>query len=99
MATPFEIADSDLSSLKEKVVIVTGGSSGIGLATVQLLLSLGANVVIGDRNPAPEDLLSSSKDVTYVSLDVTDWKSVSALFKKTIELHGGVDHVFANAGE
>ncbi|KAK5173626.1 uncharacterized protein LTR77_002307 [Saxophila tyrrhenica] len=90
----FSIQDSDLTSLKDKVVLITGGSSGIGLAAVKICVSLRAKVVVGDVNECPE----KSDAVTFQKVDVTDWKQQSALFKKAIEVHGAVDHCFANAG-
>jgi NAD(P)-dependent dehydrogenase (short-subunit alcohol dehydrogenase family) len=50
MAT-LNISPSDLSFLANKVVIITGGGSGIGLATAQLFADHGAHVVIADLNP------------------------------------------------
>lgn len=72
-----------------------GGSSGIGLATVQLLLSLGASVVNGDV-AAPAETPAGS--YTFVQTDVANWAQLNALFRKTKETYGRVDHVFANAG-
>lgn len=90
----FTIKDEDLVGVKGKVVVLTGGSSGIGLATVNLLLSLGASVVSGDLNDPPETL----PGLTFRKTNVTHWTELTALFKKAIEVHGHIDYVFANAG-
>ncbi|KAI0104241.1 putative 15-hydroxyprostaglandin dehydrogenase [Nemania sp. FL0031] len=94
------ITDDCLAGLKGKIVIVTGSSSGIGLATVQLLLSLGASVVGADVHPPVEGTESTpaSPQFTFHKASVTEWSDLVAVFKKTTELHGRVDHVFANAG-
>ncbi|KAJ4361421.1 hypothetical protein N0V95_001934 [Ascochyta clinopodiicola] len=91
----FQITDSDLSRSKfeGKVAIITGGSSGIGLATVELLGSLGATVVSADIQPPPK-----TGPFVFVQTDVSQWSSLTALFKSAIAAHGRIDFVFANAG-
>ncbi|KAK1526693.1 short-chain dehydrogenase [Colletotrichum paranaense] len=91
----FLIEDKDLVGLKGKVAIVTGGSSGIGLAAVNTLLSQGASVINADIQPPAEQPENS---YTFVKADVTVWAEQIALFKKAEEIYGRIDHVFANAG-
>lgn len=62
---------------------------------MQLLSSLGASVVNGDIAPPAA---SADKNVTFIKTDVSKWADLLALFKKTKEIHGRIDHVFANAG-
>ncbi|UQC90666.1 short-chain dehydrogenase [Colletotrichum lupini] len=91
----FLIEDKDLVGLKGKVAIVTGGSSGIGLAAVNTLLSQGASVINADIQPPAEQPENS---YTFVKTDVTVWAEQIALFKKAKDIYGRIDHVFANAG-
>ncbi|KAF2713368.1 NAD(P)-binding protein [Pleomassaria siparia CBS 279.74] len=91
----FTISDSDFADIKDKVVIVTGASSGIGLATVKRLLTHGAKVYAADLNPPPEPEASR---VSFLKVDVTSWAQQLALFKAAFAECRRVDHVFANAG-
>ncbi|EOD43767.1 putative short-chain dehydrogenase reductase sdr protein [Neofusicoccum parvum UCRNP2] len=96
--TDIILQDQDFRDLKDKVVLITGGCSGIGLATGLLAEENGAKVVVGDINPLPADVKIEGRNVTYLPLDVTSWDSQTSFFKKANELHGRIDHVFANAG-
>ncbi|TGJ81273.1 hypothetical protein E0Z10_g7496 [Xylaria hypoxylon] len=93
----FAITDDSLASLKDKVVIITGCSKGIGLSTAQLLLSLGASVVGADLHEPAEGTVSSTQFVFH-NANVAKWQDLVGVFKKAMELHDRVDHVFANAG-
>ncbi|KAI0157687.1 short chain dehydrogenase, partial [Xylariaceae sp. FL1272] len=91
----FDISTADLVPLKGKVVVVTGSTSGIGLATVELLLELGASVVGGDTEEPGE---SKRERFAFVQTDVSKWGDLVKLFKEAMRRFGGVDHVHANAG-
>lgn len=89
--------------VKGKVILVTGGGSGIGRALVLNLLSRGASVATIDINQAGMDetvqLAGEAKDrlSTYV-VDITNLADVEALPEKVIAKHGVIDGVINNAG-
>lgn len=86
--------------LADKVAVVTGGTSGIGLATVERFASEGAKVVIADI----QDELGASiadrlgEDVTYLRTDVTDEAAIEAVVAHAVERFGRLDVMFNNAG-
>jgi NAD(P)-dependent dehydrogenase (short-subunit alcohol dehydrogenase family) len=88
--------------LDGKVAVITGGCSGIGLATVQRFTEEGAKVVIGDIDDARgHELvgqLGGESVATYVHVDVTDKEQVDALFQTAKDTYGSVDVAFNNAG-
>ena len=88
--------------IQGKVAVVTGGCSGIGLATVQRFVEEGAKVVIGDiaeqRGHELVGQLGGTDLATYVQVDVTDKEQVDALFKTAKDTYGSVDIAFNNAG-
>jgi NAD(P)-dependent dehydrogenase (short-subunit alcohol dehydrogenase family) len=84
--------------LDGKVAVVTGGCSGIGLATVRRFLEEGAKVVVGDLDDARGAELSDELGLTYVHVDVTSKDEVDALFKTAKDTYGSVDIAFNNAG-
>ncbi|KAM5504024.1 hypothetical protein McanMca71_003653 [Microsporum canis] len=97
MPSPIDITEESLTGLADKVVVISGGSAGIGFSTAKLLLNKGAKVVIGDINEPPKDILDDSS-VIYQKTDVTSWKDLCALFRQAKNKHGRIDHVFCNAG-
>jgi NAD(P)-dependent dehydrogenase (short-subunit alcohol dehydrogenase family) len=84
--------------LDGKVAVVTGGCSGIGLATVRRFLEEGAQVVVGDVDDARGAQLAEEAGLTYVHVDVTDKEQVDALFATAKDTYGSVDVAFNNAG-
>jgi len=88
-------------SLKGKVAVVTGASSGIGEATVLALAARGASVVAAARSVDKlEDLArrSASYGVLVAEADVADRESVEAMVELTVEKLGRVDVLVNNAG-
>ncbi len=84
--------------LDGKVAVVTGGCSGIGLATVKRFLEEGAKVVVGDVDDAHGSELAAELGFTYVHVDVTSKDEVDALFQTAKDTYGSVDIAFNNAG-
>ncbi len=84
--------------LEGKVAVVTGGCSGIGLATVRRFAQEGARVVIGDLDDESGEAIASEVGGAYVHCDVTDADQVEALFATAKERFGSVDVAFNNAG-
>jgi len=88
--------------IQDRVAVVTGGCSGIGLATVQRFVAEGAKVVIGDiddeRGKALADELGGAEVASYVHVDVTSKEEVDALFATAKDVYGSIDIAFNNAG-
>ncbi|HEY8914640.1 3-oxoacyl-ACP reductase [Lacisediminihabitans sp.] len=84
--------------LAGKVAVVTGGASGIGLATARRFAAEGATVVIGDFNPETGAAAAGEVDGLFVQVDVTDEQQVDRLFAIANETYGSVDIAFNNAG-
>jgi NAD(P)-dependent dehydrogenase (short-subunit alcohol dehydrogenase family) len=93
------IAKIDLTQrLAGKVAVVTGGASGIGLATARRFAAEGAIVVIADFNPVSGAAAAAEVEGLFVQVDVTDEAQVNALFATANETYGSVDIAFNNAG-
>ncbi len=84
--------------IEGKVAVVTGGCSGIGLATVRRFAEEGAKVVIADLSDALGEQVAAEVGGTYVHCDVADKADVDALFRTAFDTYGRIDIAFNNAG-
>ncbi|HEX7199327.1 MAG TPA: SDR family NAD(P)-dependent oxidoreductase, partial [Dongiaceae bacterium] len=83
-------------SLKSKIAIVTGGGSGIGLATARRFAAAGAKVVIANRSDA--GALAEGFGAAYLPVDVAEESQVKALVAEVIRRHGRIDILVNSAG-
>jgi len=89
--------------IKDKVVIITGASSGIGQATAKLLAGKGAKVVLGARRTEKlativGEIEDAGGQAAYAELDVTRPADNDAIVKLAIDTYGRLDVIFLNAG-
>lgn len=92
-----------MTDLKGKTAIVTGGASGIGLATAKAFAERHVNVVIADYNEtagneAAELLKRIGAESVFIKTDVSDEASVENLVTKTVSEYGQLDIMVNNAG-
>lgn len=92
---------------KDKVIIVTGASSGIGLASVNRFMELGANVVLAARSidklekiveEFGQRLTSKGQQLLCIKTDVTKEEDCKNLIEKTVEYFGKIDILVNDAG-
>ncbi len=91
--------------LAGKVAIITGGASGIGLATVQKFVREGAKVVVADMNLEGAEKVVAELEadghpgaVVAAKVDVSDYAQVEATVQRAVEVFGKLDVIFNNAG-
>lgn len=85
---------------KDKVVVISGGNSGIGLASAKAFAEQGAQVIITGRNP---DTLKSARDeiggdAVAIRMEASDLAQIDALMATVRERYGRIDVLFVNAG-
>ncbi len=92
-----------MGRLDNKVVVITGGNSGVGAATAKLVAKEGAKVVISARRVAPleavaEEIRAAGGDVLAVATDISKPEDAKNLIAKAVEAYGRVDVMVNNAG-
>jgi NAD(P)-dependent dehydrogenase (short-subunit alcohol dehydrogenase family) len=87
-----------MERLKDRVAVVTGAGSGIGLATVRRFAAEGAKVVAVDINEAAGKAAAAVAGGLFLAADVASEEQVSRLFDQVTEQLGGIDIAFNNAG-
>jgi NAD(P)-dependent dehydrogenase (short-subunit alcohol dehydrogenase family) len=92
------MGDSWCRRLEGRVAVITGGGSGIGLASARRLADEGAHVVIGDMDETSGQAAAAEVDGMFVRVDVTDADAVEAMFAAARDRYGSVDIAFNNAG-
>ncbi len=94
MAVPLATA-LDLSG---RVVLVTGGTKGVGRGITERFLEAGADVVITARNEPEAPIEAGGRQATFVAADVRDLDQIDALVGATVTAHGRLDVLVNNAG-
>ncbi|WP_277631246.1 SDR family NAD(P)-dependent oxidoreductase [Atopococcus tabaci] len=89
--------------LKDKVTVVTGAASGIGLATAAAFAEKGAKVVLSDYDnekgeARTNELKEKGHDVLFIKTDVSKEQEVKELIEKTVDQFGRIDVIVNNAG-
>ncbi|MEU5877682.1 3-oxoacyl-ACP reductase [Spirillospora sp. NPDC047279] len=87
-----------MQRLQDRVAVVTGGASGIGLATARRFAAEGARVVVADLDEPAGKAAAEAVGGLFVKADVTSEDEVKALYRAAHEAYGRVDIAFNNAG-
>jgi NAD(P)-dependent dehydrogenase (short-subunit alcohol dehydrogenase family) len=89
-----------MDKLKDKVAVVTGGNSGIGLATAKEFAAQGAKVVISGRDSRTLEIAAAEigRGALAVRADVAKLEEIDELFARVKAKHGRIDVLFVNAG-
>ena len=87
-----------MERLQDRIAVITGAGSGIGLATARRFAAEGAKVIAVDISEEAGKAVAAEVNGEFVACDVSDEESVRALFDGVAERHGRVDIAFNNAG-
>ena len=87
-----------MQNLDTKKIVITGGSSGIGLATARMLREMGAEVLITGRNEEKLERVAKELNVRHLCFDMADMDNLHGFANQCIEMMQGVDILINNAG-
>ena len=85
-------------TVKGQIVLITGGSKGIGRGIAQAFLAAGAEVFICSRTPPQEPVSANQRQATFIRADVRDPDQAQALVNQVVEQAGRLDTLINNAG-
>jgi meso-butanediol dehydrogenase/(S,S)-butanediol dehydrogenase/diacetyl reductase len=83
-----------MSSLAGKLAVITGGGQGIGLGISQAMLAAGAQILVAQRSPLPDELA----DASWIEADLAQADSYTAIAAAARQQFGGIDILINNAG-
>lgn len=92
-----------MNNIENKVVVITGASSGLGEATARFLAKKGAKVVLGARRTEKleaivQDIRAEGGQAEFIGMDITKPQEVQALIEKALSAFGQIDVLVNNAG-
>jgi NAD(P)-dependent dehydrogenase (short-subunit alcohol dehydrogenase family) len=87
-----------MGTLEGKIALITGGASGIGLATARRLRAEGAEVVISDLSVSDGEQVAGDIGASFVKADVSVSQDWARVIEAVRERHGGLDFAHLNAG-
>ncbi len=89
-----------MARFDNKIVVITGGTTGIGFASAKLIADAGGKVIITGRNSATVEAARKELGdrVEVIQSDAADPRAIASLFAELKERHGAIDALFLNAG-